>query len=310
MGLFDGVRRGPRTGGDAIRERVAEATDGADAFIFAYGELEIHAFFVEDPLPHVLYCTYGLSNVGSSQKIAGTQTELTMRVPDTDLPEQWPADQLARMAKRVRRTGHDIAPGHHMSTSGTVAGYVFVTDPILGILDAPTGLVRFTYAVGLLGDEYERMLCWDPVRFAGVLGDYVPLGITDPAREPITANEEARGELEEKTEAEGASISAMLARYLSVDESGRVDMDPAAAGALLRGARYRLRYGRPFALVTDAVWCMFDPGAARAEFAEDHLVVPATSALTNELLAVFDAEPGTYPLRTSPVTITVIDPEA
>lgn len=306
--------RGPRLGGDAVLARLDSATGGADAYTFSYGDspdgLHVHAYFVDEPVPHILYCTYGLSRVASSQRVAGTQTELTMRVPDADFPHQWPADQLTRMARRIRRTGHEIAPGHHMATpNGPVPAYVFVTDPVLGVIDGPTGLIRFTYAVGLADDDFERMLRWDPVKFAGVVGDAVPLGLTDPNRRPISDNPEIRTRLDGAAEGEGSSISAMLAEYLAVDAGGRVDLDPEAARALLRGARYRLRFGRPFALVHGDAWFLCDPAAARTEFADDHIVVAAGRELANELLAVLDDVPGSYALRTAPVTITVIDPQ-
>lgn len=300
----------PRLGGDAIRARLSEVTGCADVFTFAFDGVDVLAFFVQEPLPHVLYCTYGVSAVNSSQKVAGTQTELTMRVPDTDLPEKWPAEQLARMARRLRRTGREIAPGHHMTTPrGKVPAYLFVTDPVLGLIDGPTGLIRFTYAVGLTAEDYESVLQWDPVKFAGVLGDVFPLGLTDPAREPLAAHPEAKRRVEEATVAEGSSLGAVLASYLETDESGRVDLDIVAARALLRGARHRLKHSRPFALVRGETWFMLDPRAERSEFAADHILLAATRDVANELLAVFDAVPGTYTLRTCPVTLQVIDPE-
>lgn len=300
----------PQLGGDAIRARLAEVTGGADAFTFAFEGVDVLAFFVDTPLPHVLYCTYGISQVHSSQRVAGTQTELTMRVPDAQLPERWPAEQLARMARNMRRTGRDIEPGHHMTTPrGQMPAYLFVVDPVLGLVDAPTGQIRFTYAIGLTGADYESVLRWDPVKFAGVLGDYLPLGLTDPRREPLAAHPGARERVEGATLAEGSSTSAMLADYLDTDESGRVDLDPGAARALLRAARHRLKHSRPFSLVRGDTWFMLDPRAARSEFAADHILVAATADVANELLAVFDTQPGTYALRTCPVTIQVIDPQ-
>lgn len=313
MGWFSGARRGPRLGGDAIVSHIANSTGSTDPYAFSYSnngdELEVRAYFVEAPIPHVLYCTYGLSPVASSQKVAGTQTELTLRTPDAPFPEQWPADHLARMARTIRRTGRDIEPGHHLATPHwSVPAYVFVADPVLGIVDSPTGRVRFTYAVGLVEDDYERALDWDPVKFAGVLGDYIPLGLTVPGRAPLCSNAEARGRVEDATAAEGSSISAVLATYLDVDPDGHVHMDPAAAEALLRGARHRLTHGASFALVRDNMFVLLDP-EGETQFKLDQAVLRASSALTHELLAVFDAAPGTYRFRSAPLTITVIDPQ-
>lgn len=313
MGWFKGPRRGPRLGGDAIMARLADATGGADPYTFAYDafgeDLKVHAYFVDDPVPHLLYCTYGVSNVASSQKVAGTQTELTLRVPQETFPPQWPADHLARMARSITKTGRDIEPGHHMSTPRwALPAYLYVADPVLGIVDAPTGRVRFTYAVGLTSDDYERVLRWDPVKFAGVLGEFVPLGLTWPSRPALCANAEARARVEEATAAEGSSISAMLAAYLDV-EAGGIHLDPSAARALLRGARYRLAYGKTFALVNGETWLLFDPAAPHSELGEGHMIVAAPTALAHELMAVFDDAPGTYELQTAPLRFTVIDPQ-
>jgi len=50
------------------------------------------------------------------------------------------------------------------------------------------------------------------------------------------------------------------------------------------------------------------PPAPPAELADDHIIVPATTAFGHELLAVFDAAPGVYRLRTAPLEIRVVDP--
>ena len=311
MGVFDRFRRGPRTGGATVLTALATATGDAQAHTFSYPGVDVLAFFVDTPLPHVLYCTYGLSQVESSQRIAGTQTELTLRVPDNSdaLPPKWPADQLARMARNVRRSGVDIEPGHHVSfDSGALSGFVFTGDPVLGQVDGPTGRIQFTYAVGLNGDDLERMLRWDPLKFATLLGDLYPLGLTDPARAPLSADDKVRSLLDDTATAEGSSIGAATAKYLEVDAAGRVDMDERAASALLRAARYRLLFGRTFALVRDDTYLLFDPAAQRLELANDHIVVPASADVANEVLAVFDVAPGSYSLTTEPLTLKVIDP--
>ncbi len=309
MGLFRGARRGPRIGGDSIREHLAETLGVAEAFPFEYHGIQVLAFAVDTPFPHLLYCTFGLSQVQSSQKVAGTQTELTMRVPDAALPPTWPAEHLARMAARTRRTGNDIAPGHYMTMrSAYVPAYVFVTDPVLGVVDGPTGLVRFTYAVGLVGDDFERMLQWDPVRFAGAVGEVAPLGVTDPGREPVSAHDSVRRRVEDAVGAEGSSISAMLADTLVV-EAGGVRLDGEAARDILRAARHRLLHGRTFALVSAEQWLLLDPGANATEFGEGHVIVPAGPDVAHELLAVFDELPGEYVLTTTPLVITVVEPD-
>lgn len=305
MGVFEHARRGPRTGGDAVREHIRNVTGSDDAFVFAYRSLEVHAYVLAEPVPHVLYTTFGVSRVASSQPSAGTQTELTMRVPGAPALPQWPADVLAHAAR------DEIEPGHYLSLDtprGTLTGFVFVTDPLLGVLDGPTGFIRFTCAVGLAGDDFERMLSWDPLKFATLVGDRVPLSMTSTGRAPLSAHPDDREMLDRVVGAEGSSIGAMHARYLEVDAGGRVDLDPAAARAIIRAARHRILHGRTFALLKGDIWFLLDPQLSAAELTDDHIAVPATTALAHELLAVFDAVPGLYRLRTAPLEIRVVDP--
>ena len=114
--------------------------------------------------------------------------------------------------------------------------------------------------------------------------------------------------MEEAVGSEGSSIGAMHARYLEVDAEGRVDLDPAAARALLRAARHRLLHGRSFALLNGETWLLLNPHEATTECASDHIVVTATAEFAHELLATFDAVPGVYRLRTAPLEFRVVDP--
>ena len=306
MGVLDNARRGPRTGGEVVRGHIAQAAGGEDAYVFSYRRVEVHAYVLSEPVPHVLYCTYGKSRVESSQPVAGTQTELTLRVPGAPaLPDEWPARLLARAAR------DDIEPGHYLvldNPRGTLSGFVFVTDPVLGVVDGPTGLIRFTYAVGMNGDDVEQMLSWDPLKFVAFVGDRVPLGLSSTDRDPISADPQDRALLEEAVGSEGSSIGAMHARYLEVDDEGRVDLDPAAARALLRAARHRLLHGRSFALLNGETWLLLNPHEAATELTENHIIVAATAAFAHELLATFDAVPGVYSLRTAPLEFRVVDP--
>ena len=154
----------PRLGGDAISEHIAARTQdfssdlstAPEPFTFAFDELEVRAYLVEAPVPHYLYVTFGLSRVRSSVPVAGTQTELTMRVPHSGpVPFAWPAEQLATMVASVWRSGNDIAPGHHFTAKNLPGGFLFITDPVLGHIDPPTGIVRFTQALWVTPDELE-----------------------------------------------------------------------------------------------------------------------------------------------------------
>ena len=301
------VRQGPPLGGDAVLRRITDATGAVDPFVFTFDDvdgLDVLAFRVDEPLPHYLYVTFGLSRVRSSVPVAGTQTELTMRVPaDSPVPYAWPAERLAGMVAQVRRTGSDIAPGHHMVTAD--GGFTFVVDPVLTLVDAPTGVVRFTFAVGVTARELDAALSWDPAKFTGVLGDYVPLGLTDPARGDIMDIDEARARVEAGMGDEGSSISALQAKHLVIGPHGRIEIDQRSAKALLRAARFRLRFGRTFALVSeDAALLLID---APLTLSPAHAEIPATAAFTAELLAVLDIAPATYRFRSVPIDIEVVE---
>lgn len=315
--LASRARSGPTTGGDALRAHVAAATGARDPFAFGFGDFDVLAYRVEGPLPHYLYVTFGLSRVQSPSPVAGTQTELTMRTPAAfPVPYAWPAEHLAAMVRDVRSSGQEIAPGHYLrlgsSIPGTarLAGFTFVADPLLGFIEPRTGRVRFTYAVGVTEPELEGALSWDPVKFTGMLGDVYPLGLTDPDRADALHDPQVKSRLMPAAAEAGASIGAEPAKLLRVAPGATVDLDARAARALLRAARYRLRFSRPFALVSDAQWLKFDPAldpGTPLEADGTHVLVPATDDVINELLATFDAAPGTYRLRTVPLVIRVAD---
>jgi len=321
MSLFGGAlrraRRGPRVGGDALLEALAEVSSHPEPYPFSYpgaAEVEVLAHFCDLPVPHVLYTTFGLSRVNSTVPVAGVQTELSLRTRVTSpLPLQWPADALATMCAHIRRTGHAVEPGHYLELppphKGALAGFSYVTDPLLGEVETATGVVRYTYAVGLTTEDLEDALRWDPVRFTGELGEVFPLGLTDPGRAPLRSDATARARVEGAVAAEGSSISAVEVKLLAV-EPGRIDIDPRGAAALLRAMRGRLKFGRPFALLSTrgrATWVRFTPGAA-TEVGEGFLEVGATAPLVDELLAILDTAPGIYPLRSAPLEIHVVDP--
>ena len=195
------------------------------------------------------------------------------------------------------------------NTGNVSATNLAITDPLLGEVETATGVVRYTYAVGLTREDLEDALLWDPVRFTGELGEVFPLGLTDPGRPPLRDDATARARVEEAAAVEGSSISAVEVKFLDV-EPGRIDVDPRGAAALLRAMRGRLKFGRPFALLSTRgreTWVRFTPGTA-TEAGEGFLEVGATAPLVDELLAVLDPAPGIYPLRSAPLEIHVVDP--
>ena len=54
MGVLDNARRGPKTGGDVVRGHIAQAAGGEDPYVFSYRRLDVHAYVLPEPVPHVL----------------------------------------------------------------------------------------------------------------------------------------------------------------------------------------------------------------------------------------------------------------
>lgn len=308
----------PTLVGDALREQLLACTGDPDPFATMYRDVEILAFRVESPLPHWLFSTFGLAPVRSSQPLAGTHTELTIRVPvgRTPLPPDWPAALLAHLVRHIRQRDVSIEQGHYMDLHRPVrqgsqlTGLSFVTDPLLGIVDGPLTLTQFTYAVGLTTADLHAALAWDPLKFTGVLGDVFPLGLSDPDRADVAADAQAADRIIAATKAEGSSIGAASVRLLDAEPGGRIDVDTSGARAILRAMRHRLPFGRSFALVEAAgsAWLLFEPAADPALTPQDQgLRVQTPDTLRNELLATLDASPGKYSFVSAPLTLHVVD---
>ena len=283
-------------------------------------EIAVLVYRFEEPLPHYLFVTYGLSGTRSSAPVAGTQGELTLRTPAEGAPERWAVDKLRSIARYRRASGNPIEPGHYMDLRAPVAdgaslsGFIFVADPLVPLLSAPTGRVRFIDAVPVTADELDAALRWDPLKFAGLLGETLPLGIGPHDRASLLDDASFARTLSSLTDRDGSSIAAVSASYFAVDASGRIDLTTHAAVHLLRAMTWRLGYERPFAVVGDDAWARFVPADSPAVvFGDDpgsgpHLTVSVDRTLRHEFLAVLDTVPGSYRLTTAPLTLHVIDP--
>ncbi|MHA2788539.1 suppressor of fused domain protein [Corynebacterium sp. S7] len=315
--VFNRSRFSPKVGGTAIKAAFNDAFGNQDPIVYEYGDIPVLSYRVDREVPHYFYSTFGISRVNSATPIAGTQTELTMRVAaDEPLPPAWPAQLLSRVAEYITSTGNDLEPGHHMDfglpliDDSTLSALIFVNDPALGIVETKTGPVRFTYAIGVTARDLGDALNWDARKFAGVLGNYYPLGLTDPQRDSLRDDPEAFKILRNATEEQGSSLSAAMADYLDFTDKPtlRIDITTVAAEQLLRAVRYRIRFDKSFALVSRKKWIEVVPGEGEPVLADDHLGLPISEKLATEILAVFDSEPGIYTMTTQPLSIHVIDP--
>ncbi|MCT1453064.1 suppressor of fused domain protein [Corynebacterium sp. p3-SID1145] len=319
-------RAAQQTGGDFLLAHLSQVA-GAEP-LAVHGELRfseeiaVVVYRFREPVPHFLYVTYGLSRTRSSAPTAGTQDELTLRIPDCGDPPAWPVHRLRRLARYRRSSGNPIEPGHYMDLrapvceGATLSGFIFANDPVVPLLTARTGRVRFLNAVPVTADELDAALCWDPLKFVGVLGDTLPLGVGDPARASLLIDAAFSRRLTSLTDRDGSSIAAVSCGYFAVDESGRIDLTTLASEHVLRAMKWRLGFDRSFAVVgeANAGWVRFVPDEEAAvnygedEFSGPHMVVGVDRMLRHEILAVLGTEPGTYRLSTAPLVFHVIDP--
>lgn len=322
------IGRGTRkTGGDhllAHLERVAGAPpEEVHGELMFSEDIAVLVYRFDAPVPHFLYVTYGMSRTRSSAPVAGTQTEFTLRVPAETAPPEWPVRRLRRLARYARSSGNPVEPGHYMDVGvpmcagATTSGLIFVADPLIPLLSAPTGRVSFVNALPVTADELDAALRWDPLQFAGRVGEWLPLGVGKHDRASLLIDAPFTHLISSLTEKDGSSIAAVASSYFAVDQTGRIDMPAHTATHLLRAMKWRLGYGRPFAVVGEGEtgWARFVPSESVAvDFGNDnlsgpHVTVGVDRTLRHEILAVLDAAPGTYRFTTAPLSVHVIDPK-
>ncbi|WP_329236090.1 suppressor of fused domain protein [Actinoallomurus sp. NBC_01490] len=105
----------------------------------------------------------GLLDVESQPGASGLGFELTMRVPrdeGDELPPGWALGTLQNLGDYVFGEGCPFADGHRMGVAGRLGpetsrlnALAFVTDPHLGVINAPDGEVEFITAVGVTREE-------------------------------------------------------------------------------------------------------------------------------------------------------------
>ncbi|MFG2001206.1 suppressor of fused domain protein [Spirillospora sp. NPDC048911] len=115
---------------------------------------------------HWLLVTHGFSDLDGILDLdtttSGLGFELTMRVPcgeNDEQPPGWALQALLNLGDYVFGDGYPFADGHRMRVagslgdSGRLTALAFVTDPLLGTIEAPNGRVDFITAVGVTADE-------------------------------------------------------------------------------------------------------------------------------------------------------------
>jgi hypothetical protein len=149
------------------------------------------------------FVSYGLTELfeksSADAEHSGFGFELTMRLPRAEAnPPVW-ALRLLQVLGHYVLSGHaGLDSGHLIDLGAPLAppqldeegaelpcvleGVVLVPDPRLGVLDTQFGRVLFLQLFGLTRDELVAMESWDMKRKVGLVLEYDPLAITDPAR--------------------------------------------------------------------------------------------------------------------------------
>ena len=149
--------------------------------------------------------SYGLTELfeksSPDPEHSGFGFELTLRLPKRsgeETPPVWAVRLMQALGHYVLSGHAGLDTGHVIDLGGPLAppqvgengqerpcaleGVVLVPDPRLGELGTPFGRVLFLQLFGLTRDELEPMTGWDLKRKVGLVMEYDPLAITDPAR--------------------------------------------------------------------------------------------------------------------------------
>ena len=269
---------------------------------------------------HLHFITYGFSELwekeGDDPKISGFGFELTFRLacgPD-EKPPVWPLNFLQNLGRYVFSTGRSFGAGHSMSLNGPIAldqatrigAITFAIDPELPAIDTPNGHVTFLQIVGLTEDELSAIEAWDGSRFLDLVIEQNELLITDLGRDSYLADPNFAARVRALTETEGASAEAVWCNRASFECSGgtscHLTFGATVAIDLAHRLPGRIPHGRPFAVLTDDLAIVLEPGARFSwEEATDGLRV----ALTAEQCKIFIAEllkprAGTYSSHSLP----------
>jgi hypothetical protein len=149
------------------------------------------------------FLSYGLTELfeksSADPEHSGFGFELTLRLPRAEAnPPVW-ALRLLQVLGHYVLSGHGgLDTGHLIDLGGPLAppqmeedgaerpcaleGVVLVPDPRLGVLSTAFGRVLFLQLFGLTRDELTVMESWELERKVGLVMEYDPLGVTDPAR--------------------------------------------------------------------------------------------------------------------------------
>jgi hypothetical protein len=245
----------------------------------------ISAYLRTDPAPHWHFVTYGFSELFAKEwddpAISGWGFELTFRLacePDAEAPPAWAINFLQNMGRYVFTSGNAFGAGHHMNLNGPIAlgvetairAIAFLRDPELPPIDTPHGRVEFLQVVGVTLDEELALKQWEALKALAVLGQHLPLMVTDLARASLLQRPDVARALGEGAGRDGSSTHALFMEQLSWQK--RDALPGGAAYTLVIGARQitelqallpcRLPFGRGLRLVGREAQIVLTPGTA------------------------------------------------
>ena len=285
---MDDFREPAAPGWNAIDDALRPIYGGAEPFhwgtIISWEEggpdpiRGISAYRRHEPVPHLHYVTYGLSElyekVSEDPAISGWGFELTFRLahPPDAAPPGWVLGLLQNLGRHVFETRRVFGVGHTMSLNGPIAletdtligAIAFTLDPELGWIDTPNGQVEFLQVVGLTEDELAAIQCWNSQGFLELVRPRDAVLVTDLSRGSHLGDLDFARRVTERTNAEGASSSGLYCDHVRCERIGNdtvtLTLGAAVADDLGRRLRGRIPYGRPFSLFTDTTEIRFEPG--------------------------------------------------
>jgi hypothetical protein len=276
----------------------------------------LSAFRSERGGPHWHIVSYGLSELYAKElddtTTSGYGFELTIRVrrgPDELAPPNWALNLLQELARYVFETGNVFEPGHNLDLNGPlggdpqtqVTGALFAEDPELPAMDTKNGRVGFVQVVGVTGDELRAATGWKASRFLEVLGQSLPLWITDVGRKSILLDPAIAELVERRADEEGSSMGALYVDVLRFAKKGLVSrtleitMGAQAVELVARMMRRRLLFRQPLVLLSRGTRVAFTPADSPSwKMDADGLVISVPADLARAIAAELQPRAGRY----------------
>jgi hypothetical protein len=179
---------------------------------------------------------------------------------------------MQNLGRYVFTTGNVFGPGHYMDLNGPInldspqtrLRYVgFDIDPELGRIGTPHGSLTFLQIIGLTEAEYDAAQAWSATSLFAVLGEQIPLLVTDVDRSCTLDNRAVAMTVAEGIARDGSSSSSSYVTQL--DWSGdRIVFGAHAAPRIATALKGRLPFGRPLTVFSSERELTFEPGEALA----------------------------------------------